>query len=158
MAIENINITCEKLLHRELNNKDLSIINEARRALKKAYAPYSLFKVGVALSLENESIITGNNQESAVFPNGLCAERVALFTLNSNRPNSKVINIAISAVNKQGNSPVCISPCGACRQAILEQEIKQDAPIRILLDGSVYVMIVNSAQFLLPIPFLPSEV
>lgn len=158
MTIENINITCEKLRHRELSQKDLSLVDAARKALNLAYAPYSQFRVGAALLLDNESVVFGNNQESAVFPNGLCAERVALFNLNSNQPGAKVINIVISAVNKLGNSPVCISPCGACRQAILEQEIKQGTPIRIILDGSDYVTIIDSAQSLLPIPFLPSEV
>ncbi|MFV0344868.1 MAG: cytidine deaminase [Bacteroidales bacterium] len=158
MTTENINIACEKLYHRELNLKDLSLVDAARKALRLAYAPYSQFRVGVVLLLDNDHIILGNNQESAVFPNGLCAERVALFNLNSNLPNSKVINIVISAVNKDGKSPVCTSPCGACRQALLEQEIKQGTPIRILLDGSEYVTVVNSAQSLLPIPFLPSEV
>ncbi len=116
--------------------KDVNMLmQKAAEARGKAYAPYSKFHVGAALLLDNGEIITGNNQENASYPSGLCAERTAIYYAGSQYPNAKVLRMAITATsqNKQTTSP--IPPCGACRQAIAEYEVKQKVPIEIYFMG-----------------------
>ena len=137
----------------ELPKNDQRLLNEARRITALAYAPYSGFHVGAAVLLENGIIITGNNQENSAYPSGLCAERVALFYANANYPDSRVEAIAISAA-KNGvlvNEPV--KPCGACRQALAESEVRFETPIRIILDGQDSILILQSVESLLPLSF-----
>ena len=133
-------------------------MNNAVEARKKAYAPYSKFQVGAALLLDNNEVVTGNNQENASYPSGLCAERTAIYYAGSQYPNAKILKIAISAgaVHKQTIKP--IPPCGACRQAIAEYEIKQESPIEIFFMGEIgSVAKSNSLSNLLPFTFDKSE-
>jgi cytidine deaminase len=98
-------------------------------------------------------IVTGNNQENSAYPSGLCAERVALFYANANYPESEVKAIAISAA-KNGvlvNEPV--KPCGSCRQALAETEVRFKTPIRIILDGQDSILVLNGVESLLPLSF-----
>jgi cytidine deaminase len=126
---------------------------EARRITGQAYAPYSGFHVGAAVLLGNGLIVSGNNQENSAYPSGLCAERVALFYANANYPDSEVKTIAISAA-KNGvlvNEPV--KPCGSCRQALAETEVRFGTPIRIILDGQDSILVLNGVESLLPLSF-----
>ena len=100
----------------ECSEIEKKLINAAKHATEKSYAPYSNFKVGAALLLENGEIITGNNQENAAYPSGLCAERVATFYANSVYPNEKVVAIAIAAWSNGKFTDDVITPCGGCRQ------------------------------------------
>ena len=137
----------------ELPENDRVLLNEARRISALAYAPYSGFFVGAAVLLSNGMVITGNNQENSAYPSGLCAERVALFYSNANYPEAKVVSIAVSA-SKNGilvNDPV--RPCGACRQALAETEIRFGSPIRIILDGHESIYVLNGIESLLPLSF-----
>ena len=137
----------------ELPEDDRALVTEARRITAMAYAPYSGFHVGAAVLLGNGNIFTGNNQENSAYPSGLCAERVALFYANANYPHSEVKSIAISAA-KNGvlvNDPV--KPCGSCRQALAEAEMRFESPIRIILDGQDSIMVLNSIESLLPLSF-----
>ncbi len=130
------------------------LMSEAIEARKKAYAPYSKFSVGAALLLDNDEIITGSNQENASYPSGLCAERTAIYYAGAKFPESAILRIAITAgsQNKPTNSP--IPPCGACRQAIAEYEIKQDSPIEIYFMGETgKVVKSNSLVNILPLIF-----
>jgi cytidine deaminase len=136
----------------ELNSVDMDLRNASINAASKAYAPYSKFQVGVAILLGNGKIIEGNNQENIAYPSGICAERVALFTANATCPDTAVAAIAISAV-KNGEMADSISPCGACRQVLLETENRYENPIRILLCGKQKTIIVHSAKDLLPLAF-----
>ena len=106
----------------ECSEIEKKLINAAKHATEKSYAPYSNFKVGAALLLENGEIITGNNQENAAYPSGLCAERVATFYANSVYPNEKVVAIAIAAWSNGKFTDDVITPCGGCRQVLLETE------------------------------------
>ena len=117
----------------ELSTVDKNLMEAAIQAAKNAYAPYSEFSVGAALLMEDNSIITGNNQENAAYPSGMCAERVAIWKAGSSYPNKKVQKIAISAFssNKKLDKPV--GPCGACRQTLLEYEINQKEAMEIFL-------------------------
>ncbi|MCF8274759.1 MAG: cytidine deaminase [Flavobacteriaceae bacterium] len=138
----------------ELPKDVSSLMKNAVEAREKAYAPYSNFYVGAALLLDNNQIITGNNQENASYPSGLCAERTAIYYANSQYPNAKIVRMAISAGSKKNltNSP--IPPCGACRQAIAEYEVKQNAPIEIYFMGEVgNIAKSNSLANLLPLIF-----
>ncbi|WP_298530617.1 cytidine deaminase [uncultured Algibacter sp.] len=136
----------------------INLMEHAVEARKKAYAPYSKFQVGAALLLDNNEIVIGNNQENASYPSGLCAERTAVFYAGSQYPNAKILQIAISAasLNKQTDKP--IPPCGACRQAISEYELKQESPIEIFFMGEIgNVAKSNSLSNLLPFIFDKSE-
>ena len=138
----------------ELPNDISLLMSKAVEARKLAYAPYSQFKVGTALLLENKEVVTGNNQENVSYPSGLCAERTAIYYAGSKYPNSKILRMAISAASstKQTNSP--IPPCGACRQAIAEYEIKQQTPIEIYFMGETgNVVFSRSLSNLLPLLF-----
>ncbi|MCF6333354.1 MAG: cytidine deaminase [Draconibacterium sp.] len=139
----------------ELSESDQKLIIAAREASENAYAPYSNFHVGAALILENGVLIKGNNQENADFTDGLCAERVALFYANANYPNSKVEAMAVTAKNSNGLVKEPAQPCGSCRQAIVEAEVRFNHPIRLILDGANKIMVVDNAESLLPFAFKP---
>ncbi|MGI6046643.1 MAG: cytidine deaminase [Petrimonas sp.] len=137
----------------ECTETEKKLIEEAKRATKNAYARYSNFKVGAALLLENGKIITGNNQENAAYPSGLCAERTAIFFANANYPDEKIVAIAIAAYNNGKFTKDVITPCGACRQVLLEVENRHKTPMRILMYSKEGVYAVNSIKDLLPLSF-----
>lgn len=130
------------------------LIHAARQASENAYAPYSKFKVGAAVLLSNNKIIKANNQENASYPEGLCAERVALFYASAQYPNEKMLALAIAGNSelKQINTP--ITPCGACRQVLAEYESKQKEKIKVYMTGmSGEIMMVEGIENLLPFRF-----
>lgn len=138
----------------DLINEELLLLQRAEDARAMAYAPYSRFKVGAALLLENGKIVTGNNQENAAYPSGLCAERVAVFAASSQYPDVLIKKLAITASTSEYiiNKPV--APCGACRQSLLEYELKQQQDMVIILygeQGEVYR--VKGIKQLLPLYF-----
>ncbi|PLX16037.1 MAG: cytidine deaminase [Salinivirgaceae bacterium] len=137
----------------KLPEQDQKLLKEAIQTAKKAYAPYSLFNVGAAVLLENNQIVTGNNQENAAYPSGLCAERVALFYANANFPDQKVTSIAIVALKNDELIDHVVTPCGSCRQAMLETEIRFNSPIRIIMGGKNGFWVVPKAQYMLPLSF-----
>jgi cytidine deaminase len=135
----------------ELPAEDKKLLQEAERVANEAYAPYSGFKVGAAVLLDNGKIISGNNQENAAYPSGLCAERVAIFYAMAHHPGAIVKAIAISC-QSSSNGPV--APCGACRQVIAEYEQKQGKKVRLIMgapDRKVYAL--NGIEGLLPFMF-----
>lgn len=135
--------------------KDVAfLIQKAIEARGKAYAPYSNFNVGAAILLDNGEIITGSNQENASYPSGLCAERTAIYYAGSQFPAAKIVRMAISATSATKPTTSPIPPCGACRQAIAEYEIKQETPIEIYFMGETGA-ITKSASLanLLPLIF-----
>ncbi len=137
----------------ELPEIDQNLIWQARKITAHAYAPYSGFHVGAAILLGNGTIVTGNNQENSAYPSGLCAERVALFYANANYPDSAVKTIAISAAKNGALVNDAVKPCGACRQALAEAEIRFETPIRIILDGQDSILVLNGVESLLPLSF-----
>lgn len=137
----------------ELPENDQLLLNEARRITALAYAPYSGFYVGAAVLLDNGIIVTGNNQENSAYPSGLCAERVALFYANANYPESGVKAIAVSAAKNGILVNDSVKPCGACRQALAEAEVRFDSPINIILDGQDSIMVLKGVESLLPLSF-----
>ena len=142
----------------QLPEKDNNLIMKARGAAKSAYAPYSGFRVGAAVLLENGVIVTGNNQENAAYPSGLCAERTALFYASAQYPNVPIIAIAISTLNRTATPPDIAKPCGACRQVMAEYEDLAGKPLRILLDSTDKKLIINGIDSLLPLRFKKEDV
>ena len=138
----------------ELDAQEKCLMEAAIEATRRSYAPYSHFHVGAAVLLENNVIVTGSNQENAAYPSGLCAERTALFYANSQYPDMAVKALAIAACDENGTpSANIISPCGACRQVMLETEKRSGKPMKILLCGSEEVYIVEGVTQLLPFAF-----
>lgn len=131
-----------------------SLMEQAIVIRKNAYAPYSKFRVGCAILLDNGNVVLGSNQENAAYPSGLCAERVAIFQAGSLYPNAKILKMAISATSDEKKVLEPIPPCGSCRQSISEYEIKQDTPIEIFFmgeSGPIYKS--DSVRNLLPFMF-----
>ena len=129
------------------------LIESAQYATQSAYAPYSKYKVGAAVLLENGEIIRGNNQENAAYPSGLCAERTALFYANASHPDQSVKMVAITAFyNGDFTSETC-TPCGSCRQVLLEVENRFKTPVTILMCSKDKVYESSSAKDLLPLCF-----
>ncbi|MBR1850646.1 MAG: cytidine deaminase [Bacteroidales bacterium] len=136
----------------ELSQADRELVESAIRATSGAYAPYSHFSVGAAVRLADGRIQTGNNQENMAYPSGLCAERVTLFAASS-QSSEPLVAIAMVARDPEGRL-VEASPCGSCRQVMLEYERRQGCPMRVLLrldDGQIRCF--DTAEMLLPFAF-----
>ncbi len=132
----------QKLMHQSIIIRD------------KAYAPYSEFLVGAALLLENGEIVLGNNQENACYPSGLCAERTAIYYAGANFPDVPVLKMALSAKSLKYQLLTPTPPCGACRQAIGEYELKQHKPIEIYFMGETGKVVKSKSLVnLLPLTF-----
>ena len=132
--------------------EDRELLERAAKAARRAYAPYSKFRVGTALRMEDGQVVEGNNQENASFPAGICAERTALHAAMSTMPKGIIESMAIVVPQVRGSRPV--TPCGICRQALIEQERRQEGPIRLLMGlmrGPVIEMF--SVDALLPLSF-----
>lgn len=139
--------------YQELSEADQQLIDAAKAATSRSYAPYSNFSVGAAAFLANGIIITGTNQENAAYPSGLCAERTTLFYANSQYPDQAILTLAIAARTIKDFIDDAIPPCGACRQVILETEKRYNQPIRILLYGKKSIYEIKSIGDLLPLSF-----
>ena len=137
----------------ELSVDEQHLIDRAIQTARDAYAPYSEFRVGASLLLDNGTFVNGNNQENAAQPDGLCAERVAIFAANAMHPESPVKMMAIAAVYQDKLLDQPVYPCGSCRQALLESENRFNQPVRILMYGKAGIHVVNSIKDLLPLSF-----
>lgn len=142
----------------ELNENDAWLLREARSVTEQAYAPYSNFQVGAVAMLENGEVVAGTNQENASYPVGICAERVLLGSVATLHPKVPIQSIAISYNSAGVKSDHPISPCGMCRQALLEYETRLDKPIRLILGGQEgKIFVVKTASLLLPFAFTSTE-
>jgi cytidine deaminase len=138
----------------ELPDTIQNLIDKAQQAREKAYAPYSRFKVGAALQLANGIVLTGNNQENAAFPSGLCAERVAVFHAASMHPEIEISVLVLTVRSLQKEIDLPTPPCGACRQVLAEYESKQRSPIAIYFMGETGKVVKAAAvNDLLPLLF-----
>ncbi len=135
--------------------EDLKLLKEAEKAAEEAYAPYSQFKVGAAILLDNGKIISGNNQENAAYPSGICAERVAIFYAMAQNKSATIKSIAISC---RSNSKDPVTPCGACRQVIAEYEQRQGKKIRLIMGiPKAKTYVAQGIESLLPFMFGAKE-
>ena len=137
----------------EMPAQELELVKKALAAREKAYAQYSGFMVGAAVLLENGIILTGNNQENAAYPSGLCAERVAVYHAGAEYPDVKMLKIAVCGGKKGSSSAVPVAPCGACRQAILEYSQKRGSPIEIIFAGTTPAPAVKASDIEDLLPF-----
>lgn len=141
----------------ELETSQQQLISKAKEQVNKAYAPYSGFHVGAAIELENGEIFAGSNQENSAYPSGLCAERVAMFYANAQFPDVAVKTLAIAAFTNEKFLAIPVTPCGACRQVLLETEMRYEKDITILLYGTEEVYHIKNVKQLLPLCFEKSS-
>lgn len=138
----------------DLSKEAKDLMLAAFDAKKVAYAPYSKFLVGAAILLENGVVVTGNNQENAAYPSGICAERVAVWKASSDYPDVKIKSIAITASSSSQLTKDPVAPCGGCRQALLEYEQKQKSEVEVYFMGEIgKVVKTHSIIDLLPLAF-----
>ena len=141
----------------ELGADDQKLVERAIEATRRSYSRYSHFSVGACLRLADGREVIGANQENAAFPSGLCAERSAVFAAQSMFPEEAITALAIAARNENGLTAQPVSPCGACRQVILEMEDRYKQDVRILLYGTEGVYVIPSVKSLLPLHFVDSN-
>jgi cytidine deaminase len=138
----------------ELDNESKYLVHKAKEATAHSYAPYSKFHVGAALILEDGTVIPGANQENASYPLCMCAERVALYATSSSHPGKRIIKIAVVAHKKNHKELTSATPCGACRQVMLEFEQRQKVAIEVIILGPDEKWVkCPSAASLLPLGF-----
>ena len=138
---------------RELPASDLALLDKAEEMTRSSYAPYSNFHVGAAIRMASGEVYGGANQENAAFPSGLCAERTALYYASAQHPEGAVEAIAIAAEHKGSFTKDIVTPCGACRQALAQYEVKSSRPIRVILGGTDRIVVFDSVADLLPFVF-----
>ena len=151
----NLQIQIEEYDHiSELNKADKELLERAWDACDTAYAPYSKFNVGAAVLLENGKIISGNNQENAAYPSGLCAERVAMYYASAHYPGVAMKAIAVAVKSDEVHLDEPASPCGSCRQVMAEYENLHHTKMRVIL-GSPHtkIQILQGISSLLPLMF-----
>jgi cytidine deaminase len=137
----------------ELDPSDRELLSVAVESSSDAYAPYSGFRVGTAVRLDNGTVVIGTNIENTAFPSGICAERNALSTSASNYPGIRPTAIAIAARTIKGLTADPVSPCGNCRQVIAEEEFRYGKSIRIILGGRSKIRLIEKGGDLLPLQF-----
>lgn len=137
----------------DLQDWERKLIDQAKDALASSYSPYSHFRVGAAVLLGNGEVIQGSNQENGAYPSGLCAERVALFYAGARFPGVPIKAMAVVASTAEGLTVNPISPCGACRQVMLEYQQISDKPYSLYMVGQNRIIRVDDIKFLLPFSF-----
>jgi cytidine deaminase len=141
----------------ELSPNEKELVDRAIAALSSSYSPYSHFRVGAAVLLENGEIIAGSNQENGAYPSGLCAERVALFYAGARFPGVPVVSMAVVASSGSGITENPVTPCGACRQVMSEYRATSGKPFAILMVGGNEIVRVDDVEQLLPFSFSLSD-
>lgn len=147
------NITLKLYDLTELPEKWQELCRLAKQAAIRAYAAYSSFRVGAAVLLDDNTILSGNNQENAAYPSGLCAERTVLFYTHANYPDKKILAIAIYSPDTSS----LLTPCGACRQVLIEYEKKQQENIFTLIVSNEGIYLMSSATDWLPFEFSDNQ-
>ncbi|MBR6017220.1 MAG: cytidine deaminase [Paludibacteraceae bacterium] len=138
----------------ELTPEQQAVVAIAREQINNSYCPYSGFHVGAAAELKNGMIVRGANQENAAYPSGLCAERTALFAAGAQYPDQPVMRLAIACFTDGHFTAEPGSPCGACRQVMIETEHRYHQPMEVLLYGEKETLVFRSAADLLPLIFV----
>lgn len=149
----NFNINIDVCSKSELTTEEQQLADRALQASYHSFAPYSHFHVGAAVLLKNGITVIGANQENAAFPSGLCGERACIFSAQSQYPDQPIRILAIAARNGEKQTEEPVTPCGSCRQVILQMELRYHRPVKILLCGTEKYYRVNSIHDLLPLSF-----
>jgi len=137
----------------ELPQEYRELVDIAKQQTANSYNPYSHFAVGAAAKLDNGVIVRGSNQENAAYPSGLCAERTTLFYTHSQYPNNAVTALALACFTEGAFTAEPGSPCGACRQVMVEFEHLADQPMAVILYGEKETLVFKSARDLMPLSF-----
>ncbi len=145
------------LTYDELSENQKKLVEKAKEQVANAYAPYSGFHVGAAIELVDGHVFAGNNQENSAYPSGLCAERVAMFYANAQCPKTPVKTLAIAAFTNGEFLKSPVTPCGACRQVLLESETRFDNDIEVILYGTDEIYVLQNVKQLLPLCFEKSS-
>ncbi|MBJ2196202.1 MAG: cytidine deaminase [Muribaculaceae bacterium] len=154
MKQRDIVITFEDLAYDELPADELALVEAAREATQRSYAPYSHFRVGAAIALDNGVTVPGSNQENVAFPSGTCAERSACFYAHARYPEARFEKIAVAARGTDGEfTAMPTAPCGACRQSLLEYEMLAGHDVPVLLAARDRVYRLPSVRSTLPFAF-----
>lgn len=154
MKHEHLQLDYRLMSPEELSEADRALVEKAKEATFSSFSPYSHFRVGAALRMENGDLYCGSNQENASFTTGLCAERTAIFYATAKCPDTAVTDIAIAARGQDGEfTQDPISPCGACRQVLAEIEHRAGRPMRLLLYSRSGIIVMDSVGTLLPLQF-----
>ena len=119
----------------DLDTESKYLVHKAKEATAHSYSPYSRFCVGSAVVLEDDTVITGANQENAAYPLCMCAERVALYAVAAQYPGKRIKKLAVVAHKKNHKELIPVASCGACRQVMLEFEQRQNTPIEVIMLG-----------------------
>ncbi len=154
--MENLTITSTMKVCQmeELTDKERKLIALAIASTAHSYAPYSHFHVGAAVLLSNDEMLPGCNQENAAFPAGICAERSAIFAAGAKYPDQAVMAVAIAARDKNHQlTKMPVSPCGTCRQVMIETETRFNQSLRIYLYGTDKIYVIDGIQTLMPLSF-----
>ena len=138
---------------KELSAEDRMLAEAAIEAVGTAYAPYSNFNVGAAVRFNDGEIVKGSNQENAAYPSGICAERTALFYASASRPGAPMNALAIAAAQNGELIPEPVTPCGACRQVMIQYQLKSGNPMSIMLIGANRIWKFDNVESLLPFIF-----
>lgn len=138
----------------ELPKEERELVESAIAATDHAYAKYSNFRVGATIRLSDGSVMIGANQENAAFPSGLCAERTAIFAAQAQYPEKAITMLAVAARNENGLLKEPVTPCGSCRQVMLEVEDRYQQPMKVLLYGTDGVYVIDSAKDMVPLSFI----
>jgi cytidine deaminase len=156
MNVQNFSISYQTFNGlQELSETDQMLCAKAVDAMATSHSPYSKFKVGTAILLADEQVVLGSNQENVAYPSGLCAERVALFNIGANYPNSVIKTMAITAHTDNFKIVNPVTSCGGCLQVMIEIEKRQNSPIEVLfycIDGQI--LKVKSVKSLIPFAFV----
>lgn len=149
-----LNIAYKACQESELSEQDREIVEQAKAATQTSYAPYSRFSVGAATRLANGAVVSGSNQENAASPSGTCAERCTMFYANARYPDVAPQVIAIAARDSSGEFTAApITPCGSCRQVLIETQKRYGQPLRVLLYGRRHTFCFDTVSDLLPFQF-----
>ena len=137
----------------ELSAEDRVLAEAAIEAVATSYAPYSNFNVGAAVRFNDGEIIRGSSQENAAYPSGMCAERTALFYASASRPGVPMNALAIAAAQNGELLKDPVTPCGACRQVMIQYQLKSGNPMEIILIGANRIWKFSNVESLLPFVF-----
>ena len=149
-----IRVPIRQAAYEELDDEQRRLVDLARKYTHNSYSPYSHFRVGAAISLDNGETVCGANQENVAYPSGTCAERSACFYAGAHYPDAKFRRIAVAARGVDGKElTMPIAPCGACRQSLLEYETLAGGPVEVMLVGAECIYILPSVKSLLPLAF-----
>ena len=137
----------------DLPAADQALVKAAIEAQQTSYAPYSRFNVGAAVRLADGTVVKGSNQENAASPDGLCAERTAMFAASAQHPGEAMEAIALTGGYAFTTGDLPCTPCGSCRQVMAEYQTKSGVPMSVIMYGKKKTWVFDRVDDILPLIF-----